>query len=176
MRVRMFLIAAIALGAVTAIMGASSLAIFTDSQDIDANTFTTGTLDISASPATSVVSFTNMAPGDIATGSTHGDTQITGSQSGGIIDTVAHDRDVVLFFLELMNQMEFFLGQTLGLDFRAAHLSSNALCHCQSIAGDHHQSFSAELCQLTDSIAGLLTGTVFHPDPPDTAIVLGDIE
>ncbi|MFQ5879449.1 MAG: TasA family protein [Dehalococcoidia bacterium] len=70
MRLKLFLIVIIALGAVSAILGASSLAIFTDSQDVGSNTFTTGSVDISASPASAVVTYSNMAPGDIATGNT----------------------------------------------------------------------------------------------------------
>lgn len=43
-------------------------AIFTDTQSVGANTFTAGTIDIAASPASAVVSFSDMAPGDESVG------------------------------------------------------------------------------------------------------------
>lgn len=42
-------------------------AFFTDTQTVGANTFTTGTVDLSATPATSAISLANMAPGDRVT-------------------------------------------------------------------------------------------------------------
>jgi camelysin-like metallo-endopeptidase len=47
---------------------AATHALFTDSQDITGNTFSTGSVDISASPATALVTLTTMAPGDKVTG------------------------------------------------------------------------------------------------------------
>lgn len=44
-------------------------AIFTDSQSVGGNTFTTGTIDISASPSSAILTASNMAPGDRSTGS-----------------------------------------------------------------------------------------------------------
>jgi hypothetical protein len=44
-----------------------SLAVFTDAQTVDANTFTTGSVDISTSPATALVTYSAMAPGDSTT-------------------------------------------------------------------------------------------------------------
>ncbi len=44
--------------------GALSLAIFTDSQAVTGNAFTTGTIDISTTPATALFSVSNMMPGD----------------------------------------------------------------------------------------------------------------
>ena len=43
-------------------------AIFTDTETVGANTFTAGTIDISALPASAVVSFSDMAPGDESVG------------------------------------------------------------------------------------------------------------
>jgi predicted ribosomally synthesized peptide with SipW-like signal peptide len=51
-------------GVVAASLGVASNAIWTDSQDVDANVFTTGTLDISTNPTTAVVEYSDMAPGD----------------------------------------------------------------------------------------------------------------
>src|SRR5712691_4343098 len=43
--------------------GLLTAAIFTDTQAVGANTFTTGTVDISVAPASVTVTFANMAPG-----------------------------------------------------------------------------------------------------------------
>ena len=43
---------------------AATGAIFTDTESVSANSFSTGTLDISTSPASAVVAFPSMAPGD----------------------------------------------------------------------------------------------------------------
>ncbi len=45
----------------------SALAVFTDSQAVAANTFSTGTIDISTSPASALVTFSAMMPGDQVT-------------------------------------------------------------------------------------------------------------
>jgi hypothetical protein len=42
---------------------------FTDSASLGGNSFTTGTVDISTSPASAVVTYSDMAPGDSTTGS-----------------------------------------------------------------------------------------------------------
>jgi camelysin-like metallo-endopeptidase len=47
--------------------GLLTAAIFTDTQAVGANTFTTGTVDISTAPASAAVTFANMAPGDRVT-------------------------------------------------------------------------------------------------------------
>jgi predicted ribosomally synthesized peptide with SipW-like signal peptide len=54
-------------GVVAASLGVASNAIWTDSEDVDANTFSTGTLDISTNPTTALVTFSDMAPGDEVT-------------------------------------------------------------------------------------------------------------
>jgi len=45
--------------------GAVSLALFTDSQAVTGNAFTTGTIEISTAPATALFSVSNMMPGDV---------------------------------------------------------------------------------------------------------------
>lgn len=45
----------------------SSLALFTDSEEVTGNAFTTGTVDLTATPATAVVTAAGMAPGDQVT-------------------------------------------------------------------------------------------------------------
>lgn len=47
--------------------GLLTAAIFTDTQAVGANAFTTGTVDISTAPASAAVTFANMAPGDVVT-------------------------------------------------------------------------------------------------------------
>ena len=42
-------------------------ALFTDTQSVGANTFSTGTIDIATSPTSALVTFSNMAPGDEVT-------------------------------------------------------------------------------------------------------------
>jgi len=61
------LVVLLLVGVVAASLGVASNAIFTDSQDVDANTFSTGTVDISTDPTTALVTFSNMAPGDKVT-------------------------------------------------------------------------------------------------------------
>jgi len=55
-------------GVVAATLGVASNAIWTDSADVDANVFSTGTIDISTNPTTALVIYSDMAPGD-STGS-----------------------------------------------------------------------------------------------------------
>jgi predicted ribosomally synthesized peptide with SipW-like signal peptide len=58
-------LAVLLLGA--AALAIASLALFTDTANVTANTFTTGSVDINATPATAAVSVAAMAPGDQAT-------------------------------------------------------------------------------------------------------------
>ena len=46
----------------------SVIALFTDSQSVSGNLFSTGTVDISTSPASLLVTYSNMAPGDEVVG------------------------------------------------------------------------------------------------------------
>ena len=52
------------LAAFVALLSLSVLTLFTDTASVPANTFTTGTVDISTNPATALVTFSDMAPGD----------------------------------------------------------------------------------------------------------------
>ena len=58
------LVVLLLVGVVGASLGVASNAIFTDSQDVDANVFSTGTINISTNPTTALVTLSNMAPGD----------------------------------------------------------------------------------------------------------------
>ncbi len=55
------------IAAFAAFVSVGTLAVFTDSADVTANTFTTGTVDISTVPTTALVAYSNMAPGDVIT-------------------------------------------------------------------------------------------------------------
>jgi hypothetical protein len=54
------------------------MAMFTDTETVTANVFTTGTLDLTAAPATAAISYADMAPGDMVTA------PLTVTNSGGL--------------------------------------------------------------------------------------------
>jgi len=58
-------LAVVIVGASFVVFG--SFAVFTDSQNVPSNTFSTGTLDISTNPTSALVTFSAMAPGDQVT-------------------------------------------------------------------------------------------------------------
>ena len=64
-RLTLLAVAGLAVAGMTA--GASSLALFTSQASVPANTFTAGTVLISTTPTTALVTFANMAPGDQVT-------------------------------------------------------------------------------------------------------------
>ena len=64
---RTIVIGLLAIGILAAGIGLGTGAIFTDTQQVDANTFSTGTVDISTNPTTALVTFSGMAPGDQVT-------------------------------------------------------------------------------------------------------------
>ncbi len=61
------LVAAAVVGLMGAFFGSGGLALFTDTASVPSNTFSTGTVDISTSPTTALVTFSAMAPGDTVT-------------------------------------------------------------------------------------------------------------
>lgn len=65
--VKKILFTLIAVALLSAVSGLGGLAVFTDQAAVDGNTFTTGSVDISTSPATALVTFSDMAPGDEVT-------------------------------------------------------------------------------------------------------------
>lgn len=52
------------LAAYVGVSGYAVLALFTDSETVPANDFTTGTIDLSTTPTTAAITVANMAPGD----------------------------------------------------------------------------------------------------------------
>ena len=61
------LVVLLLVGVVAAGLGVASNAIWTDSQAVDANVFSAGTVDISTLPTTALVTYSGMAPGDEVT-------------------------------------------------------------------------------------------------------------
>lgn len=59
----------VVLAAFAGLLSLSAWAVFTDTASVGSNTFTTGTVDISTSPASALVTYSNMAPGDTVTNS-----------------------------------------------------------------------------------------------------------
>jgi hypothetical protein len=66
-RVPVLLTVALLLATVTTFMAQSAAALFTDSAAVPTNTFTAGTADISAAPASALLSASALAPGDKVT-------------------------------------------------------------------------------------------------------------
>ena len=64
---KQILLIALAIGFLSLLSGIAGLAVFTDQQTIDANTFSTGNVDISTAPTTALVTFSGMVPGDSVT-------------------------------------------------------------------------------------------------------------
>lgn len=64
---RLLMIALLAGALITSVLVGSTGAFFTDAENVGSNIFSTGTLDISTSPSTAIVSFSAMAPGDTVT-------------------------------------------------------------------------------------------------------------
>lgn len=57
----------LALGVVAGAPWALTQAVWSDSQDVGSNTFSSGSVDLSAAPTSAIVSLSNMAPGDSVT-------------------------------------------------------------------------------------------------------------
>lgn len=68
--------------------GALSLAIFTDSQAVSGNAFSTGTIDISTTPAAALFNVAGMMPGDSSTATIQVDNDGTGALRYAISTTV----------------------------------------------------------------------------------------
>ncbi len=62
--VKQLLAALLAIGVLSTVAGLAGYAVFTDTASVGSNTFTTGTITISTTPSTALVTFTDMAPGD----------------------------------------------------------------------------------------------------------------
>ncbi len=73
---RRILLSLLAIGILASLLGLGGLSLFTASTDNDANAFTSGSVDISTTPATAFLTMSNMAPGDSVTA------QLTVSNTG----------------------------------------------------------------------------------------------
>lgn len=74
--IRRMLVGLMAIGVLASFMGMGGLSLFTASTDNDGNAFTSGSVDISTSPASAFLTMSGMAPGDSVTA------QLTVSNSG----------------------------------------------------------------------------------------------
>jgi hypothetical protein len=86
-RVAALLALALASGSLGA--GALSLAIFTDTQAVTGNAFSTGTIDIATTPASALFAVTGMFPGDVRTAAILVENTGTGALRYAITTTVA---------------------------------------------------------------------------------------
>jgi len=64
---KQILLTILAIGLLSLLGGLAGFAVFTDTASIGGNAFTTGTVDISTSPSSALVTYSNMAPGDSTT-------------------------------------------------------------------------------------------------------------
>ncbi len=67
--IKYILTAVVALGVMSMAVGLVTQALFTETVSVGSNTFTTGTINISTSPTTALLTASTMAPGDRSTGS-----------------------------------------------------------------------------------------------------------
>ena len=65
--VKRLILVTLAVGLLSTLSGIAGLAVFTDQQNVDANAFSTGNVDISTAPTTALVALSAMAPGDSVT-------------------------------------------------------------------------------------------------------------
>jgi len=86
---RRILISLVAIGVLTSFMGLGGLSLFTATTDNDGNAFTSGSVDISTSPASAFLMMSNMAPGDSVTA------QLTVSNDGTLDLRYAMTTDAV---------------------------------------------------------------------------------
>lgn len=61
---KQILITLVAIGGLAGLAGLAGFAVFTDTASVGGNTFTTGTIEISTTPTSALVTFSDMAPGD----------------------------------------------------------------------------------------------------------------
>jgi len=86
---RRILLSLVAIGVLTSFMGLGGLSLFTATTDNDGNAFTSGTVEISTSPASAFLTMSNMAPGDSVTA------QLTVSNDGTLDLRYAMTTDAV---------------------------------------------------------------------------------
>jgi hypothetical protein len=86
---RRILLSLVAIGVLTSFMSLGGLSLFTATTDNDGNAFTSGSVDISTSPASAFLTMSNMAPGDSVTA------QLTVSNDGTLDLRYAMTTDAV---------------------------------------------------------------------------------
>jgi hypothetical protein len=136
-RTRLVALAALGLAVVSFGAGATSLALFTSTATVDANTFSTGTVVLTTSPTTALITLAAMAPGDQVTA------PITVSNTGSLalryaLSSVATNADTK----SLKDQLVLTVK------------SGVTTCTNAAYAADGTSLYSGDL----DSTAGLLVG------------------
>ena len=111
---RKILIMLFAIGLLSLVSGMAGSAIFTDAASVDSNTFTTGSVTISTSPTTALVTFSNMAPGDSV------------QPSAGIV--VSNDGTLALRYAVTSTTTEDVLAAVLDLTIREIDVSASPPC------------------------------------------------
>ena len=63
--IKQILLTVMSIGLLSTLGGLSGLTVFTDTASVDSNTFTTGSITITTTPSTALVTFSDMAPGEL---------------------------------------------------------------------------------------------------------------
>ena len=108
------LVTVTAIGLLSMLGGLAGFAVFTDTASVGSNTFTTGTIIISTSPTTALVTFSNMAPGDSV------------QPSAGIV--VSNDGTLSLRYAITSTTTEDVLAAALDLTIREIDADATIAC------------------------------------------------
>src|ERR1700744_2679486 len=112
--------------------------------------------------------------GHFAASRAHRDTNITGSERGGIIHTVTDHRHLVALGFHGPDKFNLVLRQAIALGFFAADLGRHARSHDLTITADHGHTPDAGFLQLHQGFFRFSAGLVLHADPADTLAIAGD--
>ena len=111
---RKILVTVTAIGLLSMLGGLAGFAVFTDTASVGSNTFTTGTIIISTSPTTALVTFSDMAPGDSV------------QPSAGIV--VSNDGTLSLRYAITSTTTEDVLAAALDLTIREIDVDATIAC------------------------------------------------
>ena len=111
---RKILVTVTAIGLLSMLGGLAGFAVFTDTASVGSNTFTTGTIIISTSPTTALVTFSDMAPGDSV------------QPSAGIV--VSNDGTLSLRYSVTSTTTEDVLAAALDLTIREIDVDATIAC------------------------------------------------
>lgn len=116
---------------------------------------------VSIVPKSSVVNTTSAAfPGDVGTGSSHGDADIGLAQGRGVVNTVAGDRDDTAVGLEGPDESKFMFGRHPGEHIDARYLTGECVVveEIEFVAGDRSVGVQSELAGDRGSGSRLVAG------------------